>query len=131
MEPITTSQPGQQTNGSKSSGSEVPADYNAAIERLKSQLAGCQNALNEKLQKNETDINGICSHINRLEDQIREIQYRQSLESASDPGNAPRIRAKALIGQGFINIRPQAGNARVNTKDSKPREVKAKLQEAQ
>ena len=130
MEQTTSAQTAQQTNLSRS-GVEMPVDYNNRIDQLTLELNSCRYALNEKLKKNETDINGICSYISRLEDQIRECQYQQSQESAADPGNTPRNKAKALIGQGIVKIRPQAATSRTKAKDSKPREVIAKPLEGQ
>jgi len=128
MEQITSAQAAQQTTGGKSSQAENLAEM---IEKLKNDLCQMEEILSQKLQHRDTDIDGICNQITRTQDRIKELQYRQSLENPSDPVAGPRTKAMALFGQGFVNIRPQITAVSRGVKDNRPREVRAKLQEAQ
>src|SRR6476469_5522012 len=112
MEKTTNETATQHATKARSEKNESVARLNATIDNLKNDLSALEEILNQKLQRKETDIDGICQQIVRMEDKIREANYRLSLENPSDSVAAPRKKAMNLYGQGYMSIRPPKGKLR-------------------
>jgi hypothetical protein len=106
--------------------SEKTESAEACIARLTDEIRQLESVILQKLERGETDINGICQLITRKEEKRREYQSKITGETDSNAADKPKRKAMVLIGNGIIDIRTKVtAPARVD-RSAKKEDVHAK-----